>query len=177
MIIKADDPQTMFVGNGDFIPGVTGAVQVTRDGGANWEKADLPCRAQLRGLLAGQQPRDAQRRGRRQPLRLRLRQRGRRQHVEQAPEGVRRNPRPGSDAQLTPAFPRKILGVDILSAPLIRWMQCSPPSASQLGRWIGGAYTRPCSSVLFELAYFLRRCKEITKWQQKATKAQMPLHM
>lgn len=42
MIIKADDPQTMFVGNGDFIPGVTGAVQITHDGGQSWEKADLP---------------------------------------------------------------------------------------------------------------------------------------
>ena len=42
MIVKADDPNTMFVGNGDFIPGVTGAVQVTRDGGQSWEKANLP---------------------------------------------------------------------------------------------------------------------------------------
>ena len=42
MVIKADDPNTMFVGNGDFIPGVTGAVQVSRDGGQSWDKANLP---------------------------------------------------------------------------------------------------------------------------------------
>ena len=42
LIIKADDPQTMFVGNGDFIPGVTGAVQITHNGGQTWHKADLP---------------------------------------------------------------------------------------------------------------------------------------
>ena len=42
MLIKADNPDTMFVGNGDFIPGVTGAIQVTKDGGATWDSANLP---------------------------------------------------------------------------------------------------------------------------------------
>ena len=42
LIIKADDPDTMFVGNGDFIPGVTGAIQITRNAGQTWQKANLP---------------------------------------------------------------------------------------------------------------------------------------
>lgn len=42
LITKADDPDTMFVGNGDFIPGVTGAIQITRNGGQTWQKAELP---------------------------------------------------------------------------------------------------------------------------------------
>ena len=40
--VKADDPDTIFVGNGDFIPGKRGAIQRTRDGGATWEKCALP---------------------------------------------------------------------------------------------------------------------------------------
>ena len=36
--IKSGDANVMFVGNGDTIPGVTGAIQVTRDGGATWRK-------------------------------------------------------------------------------------------------------------------------------------------
>ena len=102
MVIKADDPNTMFVGNGDFIPGVTGAVQVSRDGGPELGQGQPPRRAQLRRLLARQQPRDAQRGGRCQPLRLRLRQRRWRQHLEQAPKGVRRNPSLSRNPQLTP---------------------------------------------------------------------------
>mgnify|MGYP001614430578 CR=1 FL=1 len=42
MIIKADNPDVMFVGNGDFIPGVTGAIQRTKDGGQSWAPAPLP---------------------------------------------------------------------------------------------------------------------------------------
>jgi photosystem II stability/assembly factor-like uncharacterized protein len=32
----------MFVGNGDFIPGMTGAVQRTKDAGQTWEPVNLP---------------------------------------------------------------------------------------------------------------------------------------
>ena len=42
MAIKADDPNVIFVGNGDMIPGVTGAVQRSFDGGQSWEPAPLP---------------------------------------------------------------------------------------------------------------------------------------
>ena len=42
ILIKTDDPDVMFVGNGDTIPGVTGAVQRTRDGGKSWERVSLP---------------------------------------------------------------------------------------------------------------------------------------
>jgi photosystem II stability/assembly factor-like uncharacterized protein len=40
--LKADDPNVMFVGNGDSIPGLTGAIQISRDGGKSWEPAALP---------------------------------------------------------------------------------------------------------------------------------------
>ncbi len=42
MIIKADDPKVMFVGNGDSIPGRTGAIRCSRDGGQTWNAASLP---------------------------------------------------------------------------------------------------------------------------------------
>ncbi len=42
ILIKADDPDVMFVGNGDTIPGVTGALQRTMDGGKSWEPVSLP---------------------------------------------------------------------------------------------------------------------------------------
>ena len=42
MAIKADNPDVMFVGNGDVIPGTAGAVQRTRDGGKSWEPVSLP---------------------------------------------------------------------------------------------------------------------------------------
>ena len=42
MVIKADNPDVMFVGNGDTIPGVTGAVQRTRDAGKSWQPVSLP---------------------------------------------------------------------------------------------------------------------------------------
>ena len=42
MIIKPDDPNTLFVGNGDFIPGVTGAIRRSKDAGKTWEAVDLP---------------------------------------------------------------------------------------------------------------------------------------
>jgi photosystem II stability/assembly factor-like uncharacterized protein len=42
MVIKTDDPDIMFVGNGDFIPGVTGAIRRTRDAGQTWDTATLP---------------------------------------------------------------------------------------------------------------------------------------
>ena len=42
MVIKADNPDVMFVGNGDLIPGTTGAVQRTKDAGESWEPVSLP---------------------------------------------------------------------------------------------------------------------------------------
>ena len=42
VLVKADDPDTMFVGNGDGIPGSAGAIQRTTDGGQNWEAVALP---------------------------------------------------------------------------------------------------------------------------------------
>ena len=42
ILIKTDDPDVMFVGNGDTIPGFTGAVQRTQDGGKSWERVSLP---------------------------------------------------------------------------------------------------------------------------------------
>jgi photosystem II stability/assembly factor-like uncharacterized protein len=41
MAIKPDDPNVMFVGNGDFIPGKRGTVQRTTDGGKTWKACDL----------------------------------------------------------------------------------------------------------------------------------------
>ena len=40
--LKADDPEVIFVGNGDFIPGKTGAIQRSTDGGKTWEVVPLP---------------------------------------------------------------------------------------------------------------------------------------
>jgi photosystem II stability/assembly factor-like uncharacterized protein len=42
IIAKADDPQTLFLGNGNGPPGTTGSLQVSRDGGATWQQAALP---------------------------------------------------------------------------------------------------------------------------------------
>src|SRR5579885_290963 len=40
--VKAGDPDTIFVANGDFIPGKRGAIHRTRDGGRTWTKMPLP---------------------------------------------------------------------------------------------------------------------------------------
>jgi photosystem II stability/assembly factor-like uncharacterized protein len=40
--LKPGDPDVIFVGNGDFIPGKIGAIQQTRDGGKTWAAASLP---------------------------------------------------------------------------------------------------------------------------------------
>ena len=42
MVVKPDNPDVMFVGNGDFIPGVVGCVQRTQDGGKSWAPVNLP---------------------------------------------------------------------------------------------------------------------------------------
>jgi photosystem II stability/assembly factor-like uncharacterized protein len=42
IVAKADDPRTLFLGNGNGPPGTTGSVQVSRDGGATWRQATLP---------------------------------------------------------------------------------------------------------------------------------------
>jgi len=40
---KADDPQVVFLGNGDGPPGQVGALWRSRDAGRTWDKAKLPC--------------------------------------------------------------------------------------------------------------------------------------
>ena len=42
MILKADDPDVIFVGNGDTIPGTVGAIRRTKDGGSAWDTVSLP---------------------------------------------------------------------------------------------------------------------------------------
>ena len=39
------DPDTVFVGCGDYIPGRVGAIEISRDGGAHFERASLPVEA------------------------------------------------------------------------------------------------------------------------------------
>jgi len=48
VIQKADDPSTLFVGNGNGPPGSAGAVQISRDGGKTWRAASLPVRRTAR---------------------------------------------------------------------------------------------------------------------------------
>jgi len=40
--VKPNDPDVIFVANGNDVPGDTGAIQLSRDGGRSWEKAALP---------------------------------------------------------------------------------------------------------------------------------------
>lgn len=40
--LKADDPDVIFVGNGNMVPGHVGAIQQSRDGGRTWQAASLP---------------------------------------------------------------------------------------------------------------------------------------
>jgi photosystem II stability/assembly factor-like uncharacterized protein len=42
MAIMPDNPDVMFVGNGDAIPGITGAIRRTRNGGKTWDTVRLP---------------------------------------------------------------------------------------------------------------------------------------
>ena len=42
MLVKADDPNVIFVGNGDGMGRATGDIQLTRDGGETWGTAALP---------------------------------------------------------------------------------------------------------------------------------------
>jgi photosystem II stability/assembly factor-like uncharacterized protein len=42
IVAKADDPRTLFLGNGNGPPGTTGSLQVSRDGGATWQQVVLP---------------------------------------------------------------------------------------------------------------------------------------
>jgi hypothetical protein len=42
--LKRDNPDVIFVGNGDFVPGKTGAIQRSKDGGKTWEAAKLSTR-------------------------------------------------------------------------------------------------------------------------------------
>ena len=39
---KPDDPDTLFLGNGNGPPGTEGAIRISRDGGASWKQASLP---------------------------------------------------------------------------------------------------------------------------------------
>jgi photosystem II stability/assembly factor-like uncharacterized protein len=40
--VKPNDPDVIFVANGNDVPGDTGAIQRSRDGGRSWERAALP---------------------------------------------------------------------------------------------------------------------------------------
>jgi photosystem II stability/assembly factor-like uncharacterized protein len=40
--LRPGNPDVIYVGNGDFIPGKRGAVQQTKDGGKTWARANLP---------------------------------------------------------------------------------------------------------------------------------------
>ncbi len=42
LLPKADDPYTLFLGNGNGPPGTVGSLQVSRDGGQSWQMANLP---------------------------------------------------------------------------------------------------------------------------------------
>ena len=42
---KPGDPETVLVGVGDYIPGRTGAIEVSRDGGRSFNRAELPVEA------------------------------------------------------------------------------------------------------------------------------------
>ena len=42
LIQKPGDPNTMYLGNGNTIPGDTGTIRRTRDGGKSWEQLSLP---------------------------------------------------------------------------------------------------------------------------------------
>ena len=42
MALKEDDPNVIFVGNGDTTPGITGDIQVSKDGGNTWDAMPLP---------------------------------------------------------------------------------------------------------------------------------------
>ena len=42
ILARADDPSTLFVGNGNGPPGQTGSLQISRDGGRTWNAAALP---------------------------------------------------------------------------------------------------------------------------------------
>lgn len=42
MAIKPDNPDVIYVGNGDAIPGITGAIRRTKDGGKTWDTVSLP---------------------------------------------------------------------------------------------------------------------------------------
>ena len=42
VFVMPDDPDTVMVGVGDYIPGMVGAIEISRDGGASWTRADLP---------------------------------------------------------------------------------------------------------------------------------------
>ena len=42
VMLKADNPDVIFVGNGDAIPGITGTIQRSKDAGKSWEAIKLP---------------------------------------------------------------------------------------------------------------------------------------
>lgn len=41
MAVKTDDPNTLFIGTGDYVPGQIGAIEVSHDGGNHWSPAQL----------------------------------------------------------------------------------------------------------------------------------------
>ena len=57
VLLKADDPDVIFVGNGDAIPGVTGTIQRSKDGGKSWQAIKLPVESQTRSSTGSQRTR------------------------------------------------------------------------------------------------------------------------
>jgi len=45
VFVKPDDPETVLVGCGDYIPGAVGAIEISHDGGRTFDRAKLPVEA------------------------------------------------------------------------------------------------------------------------------------
>ena len=97
--VKPDDPDTIFVANGDFIPGKRGAIHRTRDGGSVGEDGAAG-RAQFDHLLVCDQPRQSRDHCGQQPSRVSVPQHRRRRFMDQTAPRVRRNPGAGVAAEL-----------------------------------------------------------------------------
>ena len=95
-MLKADDPDVIFVGNGDAIPGVTGTIQRSKDGGKSWQAIKLPVEPNS-VVYWFATPGAAQRSRCGEPLWLRLREYRRGRILEETEEGVRRDSHPGGD--------------------------------------------------------------------------------
>ncbi len=59
--VKTDDPEVIFVGNGDSVPGKIGAIQRSSDGGRSWKPAELSSPPNSTMYWFGTHPADADR--------------------------------------------------------------------------------------------------------------------